>query len=74
MAQLHLYVSDAVAQKLREAAEARGLSLSKYLAEVVQREATLAWPEGYFEAVVGSWSGEPLGRPEALKLEDRAAL
>jgi len=71
MPQLHLYVSDEVAAKLREQASARGMSLSRYLAEIVQRETRVGWPEGYFEEVVGSWVGEPLERPEPLELEER---
>lgn len=74
MPQLHLYVSDEVAAKLREQASARNMSLSRYLAEIVQRETQLGWPEGYFEEVVGSWAGEPLERPEPLEIEERDSL
>lgn len=74
MPQLHLYVSDEVAAKLREQASARNMSLSRYLAEIVQRETQLGWPEGYFEEVVGSWVGEPLERPEPLEIEERDSL
>lgn len=58
MPQLHLYVPEEVAVRLRERAKARGLSLSRYLAEVVVKDVTAGWPEGYFESVVGSWRGE----------------
>lgn len=71
MTQLHLCVSDEVAVKLREQAEARNMSLSQYLAEIVQREIQIGWPQGYFEDVVGSWVGEPLERPEPLELKER---
>lgn len=74
MPQLHLYVSDEVAAKLREQASARNMSLSRYLAEIVQRETQIGWPDGYFEEVVGSWMGEPLERPEPLELEERDSL
>lgn len=57
MPQLHLYVPEEVAVKLRERAKARGLSLSKYLAEIVAKEVVAGWPAGYFESVVGSWRG-----------------
>lgn len=58
MPQLHLYVPEEVAVKLRERAKVQGVSLSKYLAGVVSKEVAAGWPVGYFESVVGSWHGE----------------
>jgi len=58
MPQLHFYVSEEVAEKLRRRAEADGLSLSKYLASVVSQEVADGWPDGYFEQALGSWVGE----------------
>lgn len=74
MSQLHLYVPDALADELRRRAEARGLSLSRYLAEVVQREIRRDWPAGFFDRVVGGWSGEPLERPPQGEFEKRDGL
>ena len=74
MPQLHLYVSDDVADRLREKSKASNMSLSKYLAKIVQRETQAGWPEGYFEQVVGGWVGEPLARPEQPSLEEREPL
>jgi hypothetical protein len=54
MPQLHLYVSDGVAETLRSDAAAANLSLSRYLAKVVTEKAHPGWPEGYLEAVCGS--------------------
>jgi hypothetical protein len=71
MPQLHLYVPDDVAERLREKAKAKNMSLSKYLSEIVQRETQSGWPEGYFEEVIGGWQGEPLERPPQLELEER---
>ena len=71
MPQLHLYVPDAVAEKLREQAKARNMSLSRYLAEIVQSETGTGWPEGYFDEVIGGWQGESLDRPEQPELEER---
>ena len=73
MPQLHLYVPDEVAKRLREQAKIRKMSLSKYLAEIVQRETPTGWPEGYFEEVVGSWVGD-FEEPEDLPLEERDPL
>lgn len=74
MPQLHLYVSEDVAKRLKREADARGMSLSKYLAEIVEREASTAWPDGFFEDVVGGWVGEPLERAQQAPLEEREPL
>jgi hypothetical protein len=58
MPQLHLYVRDEVAERLRQQAKERKLSLSRYLAEIVERETSGGWPRGYFQEVVGSWEGD----------------
>jgi post-segregation antitoxin (ccd killing protein) len=63
--QLHLYVPEETADLVRERARARGTSVSRYLAEVVQRELRHGWPEGWFDDVVGSWTGD------APEIEDR---
>ena len=73
MPQLHLYVPNEVAKRLREQAKIRKMSLSKYLAEIVQRETPTGWPEGYFEEVVGSWVGD-FEEPEDLPLEELEPL
>lgn len=66
MAQLHLYVPDAVAEELRQRAEAEGISTSKYLARMVSRQVTQGWPERWFERVVGRWAGELERAPTPL--------
>jgi hypothetical protein len=53
--QLHLYVSDAVATALKARARERGTSVSKLLAEIVTRDAQRAWPDGWWDRVVGAW-------------------
>ena len=73
MPQLHTYVSENVAEKLRRRAEALGLSTSKYLAELARREVGSGWPEGYFERVAGKWQGD-LQRPPQLPAEERESL
>jgi hypothetical protein len=71
MPQLHVYVSDAIAREARRRAEAEGLSVSRYLARLVQREIGPGWPDGYFESVVGAWEGEPLERAPQGEPESR---
>lgn len=72
MPQLHLYVAEHVAERLKAKARARRLSLSRYLAELVARDVAEAWPEGYLDEVLGGWQGEPLERAPQGRLEDPA--
>jgi hypothetical protein len=72
--QIHAYVPRPVAEALKKKARARGLSLSRYLAEIVQRDAAPGWPAGYFEEVLGAWKGKPLVRAPQGKLERREPL
>lgn len=74
MPQFHFYVPDKVADRVRQEANAAGLSVSQYLAEVVKREFNPHWPEKFFEEVVGGWQGEPLQRAEQGSQENRDEL
>jgi hypothetical protein len=75
MTQLHCYVPDDIAQQVQRRASQAGLSLSRYLAELVKRDVSvnLGWSEMFFDNL-GQWEGEPLKRPEQLPLEDRLEL
>lgn len=42
MPELHIYISDEVAVCLKRKAKARGMSLSKFLAEIVEHEPVVA--------------------------------
>jgi hypothetical protein len=74
MPQLHLYVPEELALEIARRAEALGMSISRFLAEVVRRDIGSAWPEGHFEDVVGGWRGEPLERAAPLDYEKRTSL
>lgn len=76
MAQLHFYVPDEIEAQLRHKAQQAHLSLSRYLANVVKREASQQnqWPKNYFKQVFGQWQGDPLVRPSQGKMEDRLEL
>jgi hypothetical protein len=75
MAQLHCYVPEEIAQRAQRRAAQSGLSLSRYLAELVKRDTSVSegWPEGYFD-VFGKWEGAPLERPQQSALEERAEM
>ena len=70
MAQLHFYIPDSIADKIKIKVEHSHLSVSKYLAELAKREVTNEWPEGYFEKL-GKWEGETLQRPSQGTVEQR---
>jgi hypothetical protein len=74
MPQLHFYVPDELAEKIRQEAQAADMSVSRYLANLVKREVASEWPEGFFEEVVGGWIGEPLQRPLQGEFEHREVL
>ena len=75
MPQLHFYVPETTAKKIRQRAQAAGLTTSRYLAELVQRDSHIAqWPERFFEEVVGGWQGESLERPPQGELDQRDEL
>lgn len=73
MPQLHLYLPDDVAERLKAKARARRLPLSRYLAEVVARDVSPDWPPGFFEDVLGAWQGAPLERAAQGTLETPAS-
>jgi hypothetical protein len=75
MPQLHLYVPDDVAERLKRRAERAGLSVSRYLAGLAERDAGGGeWPEGYFERVFGQPEQEPLERPPEDQWKNRPEL
>lgn len=75
MAQLHCYVPEELAEQAQRRAEQAGLSLSRYLAELVKRDAQAnsGWPEGYFD-LFGQWEGAPMERAPQGEFEKRLAL
>lgn len=66
-----MYLPKTLADEVRRRAQAQGVSVSSYLAEIVRDQLDPGWPPGYFEEVVGSWVGEPLERPPQGELEER---
>ncbi len=74
MPQLHLYVPEDLADEIARRARARGLSVSRFLHELVHQQVATAWPEDYFDTVVGGWRGKRLARPRQAQLEPRDRL
>ncbi len=73
MPQLHCYVPDELAKRLQKKAQESHLSVSKYLALMIEKQVKNQWPEGYFE-LFGQWHGEPLERPSQDDYEQRAII
>jgi hypothetical protein len=74
MSQLLIEVSDPIAEKLRRRAEAKGLTVSQFLENLICQELSEEWPPGFFEEVVGGWQGEPLERPSQGAYEHRERI
>jgi len=72
--QLHLYVNDDLDAEITRRAEAAGMSVSRFLAMLVQERTRSGWPDGWFERVPGGWQGEPLERPPQGTIEVRETL
>lgn len=70
MPQLHLSVDERTAEELADRAEARGESLSKYLASLVKQDIPNEWPKNYLASVVGSCANHPLEAPADLSLDE----
>jgi hypothetical protein len=68
MPQLHFYVPDAVAEQIKRRAASARQPLSRYIADLVVRDAGQGWPDGYFESLAGTsedaMSYEPSAQPE----------
>ena len=74
MPQLHLYLPKDLAEEVKRRAGAKQVSVSSYLAELVQSHVADDWPEDFFANVVGGWQGKPLKRPRQLQFEVREEI
>jgi len=70
MPQLHCYIPESTLVKLQQKAEQAHLSISKYLALLIQKDIVNQWPENYFD-LFGSWEGDALERTEQGDYENR---
>ena len=74
MTHVELEIPDEAASKLRERAEKLGITVPRYVEEIVRRDVAAGWPPRFFEEVVGGWKGTPLERPPQGELEARDEL
>jgi len=61
MAQISLYMNDSVMNSLRMHAEKEGISISKYVGDIIEnfeRGQSSEWPAGYWDSVYGCLSDE----------------
>ncbi|MBI4705378.1 MAG: CopG family transcriptional regulator [Deltaproteobacteria bacterium] len=76
MPQVTVYVDQDTAQKMRRAARTTGLSLSKWVARVIQESTRSEWPESV-KALAGAWEDFPTAeqlRARAKRDAPREAL
>ena len=69
MPQLHFTIDERTAQRLAAEAKRRRISVSRYVASLVQSAHGDSWPEGYLKGVIGSFRSEPLAVPDELPLD-----
>lgn len=58
MSQVTIYLDDETAEKARAAAQSRGVSLSKWIAERIQHGTLSDWPV-HVRELAGAWSDLP---------------
>lgn len=70
MPQLHLYVTEDIAERVKRRASREGKSVSQVLAEVVEKAFTREWPADFEEKYLGKWQGPPI-EIERLPVQER---
>lgn len=58
MAQITIYLDDDTSRRAREAAATAGVSVSRWIAEMIRHHSVSEWPAGV-AALAGSWSEIP---------------
>ena len=65
MSQITLYLDDETASRMKDAAEAEGLSQSKWVVRLIQQKTASTWPDSIASAA-GTWKDFP--DPETLRV------
>ncbi|MBE9064033.1 hypothetical protein [cf. Phormidesmis sp. LEGE 11477] len=73
MTQLQCDIPDEIATRLQQKAKRMNLSVSRYLAQLIEKDLETGWPEGYFD-LFGSCQAAPLERPEQGENQIRDTL
>lgn len=74
MTRLQIELPDDMAVELRRRAEGEGVTVSRLILDLLQKDTGEGWPAGFFERVAGAWQGEPLERPPQPPFEERDKL
>ncbi|MFP4596969.1 MAG: hypothetical protein ACLFVJ_01880 [Persicimonas sp.] len=74
MKRLEVDLSDSAAEHLQREAQKRGMTVSEYARDLLERQVLDQWPEGFFERVAGGWKGDALERPPQDELESREQI
>jgi hypothetical protein len=64
MGQITIYLDDESERSLRSAAEAAGIPVSRWVADLIQEKTRSQWPDNVRE-MAGAWSDFP--EPDALR-------
>ena len=76
MAQLTLYLDATTHERVRAAAHEAGVSVSRWVSDILKRQTDAAWPE-HVRALAGAWQDAPLAselRATTLPDGEREAL
>ena len=65
MSQITLYLDDETAARMKEAAEAEGLSQSKWVVRLIHQKTASTWPKS-IATFAGTWNDFP--EPETLRV------
>ena len=74
MPQLHFYVPDDFAKRIKARAAQAHLPVSRYLAELVKKDVGQDWPKGYFERISSSEPDALIRHEPAGQAEERLPL
>lgn len=71
MGQITIYLDDQNERRLRNAAEAAGMPVSRWVASLIEQRGLTEWPES-LQRLAGSWADFP--EPEELRAGPAADL